>query len=163
MAGPFELNDFSPSSVGPTALFVDTSAFFAYFDSDADEHEPTRRFFRSLTGESPRFPYRPLYTSSYVVDELATLLQAERTAEIAIEALRLIFQLADDDMLEIVKESEDTFARTREEFYRYDDQEISFTDHMIAVQAHKRNIDHVLAFDGDFRTLDLTVIPHTRP
>lgn len=157
-----DLSGFSPSSPGPTGLFIDTSAFFAYFGSDAVEHEVTRRFFQSLTGASPRFAYRPLYTSTYVIDELATTLQAERNREIATDALRRVSLLADDEMLEIVGEVDEAFTRAREEFYRYDDHEISFTDHMIAVQARRRNVDHVLAYDGDFRTLGLTVIPHTQ-
>lgn len=158
----FELNDYAPSSRGPTPLFVDTSAFRAYFDADTEEHAITRDFFCSIAGENPRFPYRPLYTNSYVVDEVATLLQSARSHGVAADALEHVFMLADDGLLTILRESDEAFERTKEAFYRYDDHEISFTDQMIAVQANRHDIDHVLTYDGDFRTLGLTVIPHSR-
>jgi predicted nucleic acid-binding protein len=44
-------------------------------------------------------------------------------------------------------------------FDRFDDQTISFIDHSIAVLSRSRNIDHVFAFDDDFRTFDLTLVP----
>lgn len=158
----FELHDYAPTSRRPTALFVDSSAFRAYFDATTKEHEITREFFRSIAGESPRFPYRPLYTNSYVIDEVATLLQSARSHEVAADALEHVFALADDGMLTILRESGEAFERAKEAFYRYDDHEISFTDHVISVQANRHDVDHVLTYDGDFRTLGLTVVPHSQ-
>ena len=41
----------------------------------------------------------------------------------------------------------------------YDDQEISFVDHTTSVLADERDIDHIFAFDSDFRTLGFSLVP----
>jgi predicted nucleic acid-binding protein len=51
------------------------------------------------------------------------------------------------------------FDATADRFTTYDDQEISFVDHSTAVLADERDVSHVFAFDGDFRTLGFTVVP----
>lgn len=53
----------------------------------------------------------------------------------------------------------DVFDRTADQFEQYDDQTISFVDHMNAVLADEYDVDHVFAFDGDFATLGLTRVP----
>ena len=78
--------------------------------------------------------YRPLYTSTYVLDELVTLI------------------LSHPDKA--------NFDSTCEQFVRYDDHAISFTDHMSGVLAAERGIEHVFTFDPDhFRTLGFTAVP----
>jgi predicted nucleic acid-binding protein len=101
-------------------------------------------------------PYRPLYTSTYVVDELVTLLLSKGTHEYATEALD---RLLDSESIEVIFESEEAFAATRDRIERYDDRDISFTDHTSAVQMRERDVSHVLAFDGDFATLGFEQIP----
>lgn len=145
---------FAPDGSGPTALFLDTSGLFAYFHPDASEHDETRAFFRSVVDGS--IPYRPLYTNTYVVDELVTLLQSKATPAIAREAFE---RLTASDTVELIYESESQFDAVGDALETYDDHEISFTDHMIAVAMRERNVDHVLAYDGDFETLGLTAVP----
>ena len=145
---------FAPETDGPTGLFLDTSGLFAYFHPEAAEHETTRAFFRDVVRGTT--PYRPLYTNTYVVDELVTLLQSKATPELAREAYG---RLVDSETIELVYETESRFDAVGDALQRYDDHEISFTDHMIAVTMRERNVDHVLAYDGDFETLGMTVVP----
>ncbi len=42
---------------------------------------------------------------------------------------------------------------------RTGDRAVSFVDHTTAVLADERDVDHVFAFDDDFRTLGFTVVP----
>ncbi|WP_255192954.1 type II toxin-antitoxin system VapC family toxin [Natronobeatus ordinarius] len=145
---------FEPLQDGPTPLFLDTSGLFAYFHPRADEHEETKAFFdRIVTGSTP---YRPLYTNTYVVDELVTLLQSKATPSIAWEAFE---RIVESGAIELVYENESRFDAVGDALERYDDHGISFTDHMIAVTMRELNVDHVLAYDGDFETLGLTVVP----
>ena len=51
------------------------------------------------------------------------------------------------------------FDAATTEFNRYDDHDISLVDHLTGVLAAERDVDHVFAFDGDFRTLGFTVVP----
>ena len=51
------------------------------------------------------------------------------------------------------------FERTAEQFAEYDDQEISFVDHLNGVLATEFDIDHIFAFEDNFQTLGLTRVP----
>lgn len=150
MTGP----RFAPADDGPTALFLDTSGLFAYFHPRADEHDATREFFRAVVDGT--LPYRPLYTNTYVVDELVTLLQSKATPELAREAFD---RIVDSETIDLIYETESRFDAVGDALRTYTDHRISFTDHMIAGTMQERHIDHVLAYDGDFETLGLTVVP----
>ncbi len=117
---------------------VTASGLFAYFHPGASEHDETRAFFRS------------------VVDELVTLLQSKATPALARDAFE---RLTASETIELIYERESRFDAVGDALEAYDDHEISFTDHMIAVAMRERNVDHVLAYDGDFETLGLTVVP----
>lgn len=149
-----ELTELEPASDGPTALFLDTSTLFAYFHPDVAEHERVRQFFKRVGNNE--IPYRPLFTSTYVVDELTTLLLSKGSHEHARTALS---RTLDSDSIEVIRETEEAFTTTRERIERYEDHEISFTDHMSATQMRARDVTHVLAFDGDFETLGFDQIP----
>lgn len=47
---------FAPKTEGPTALFLDTSALFRYFDPDTEENDEVNRFFREFL---PELLYQP--------------------------------------------------------------------------------------------------------
>ncbi|MFC7079290.1 hypothetical protein [Halorussus caseinilyticus] len=51
------------------------------------------------------------------------------------------------------------FDAACEEFARYDDHQISFVDHTSSGLADRHDIDHIFAFDSDFRTFDFTLVP----
>lgn len=149
-----DLDGYRPSSPGPTGLFLDTSGLFALFHPDAVEHDSVTAFFQAIRSDD--LPYRPLVTNTHVVDELATLLVTTGGHEHARTALET---LSESDAISISRETDRRFDRTRERFLRYDDREVSFTDHYCAVEMDEMAIDHVLAFDGDFALFGFTVLP----
>jgi predicted nucleic acid-binding protein len=139
---------------GVKPLFIDTGAFYARFVGTAQRHERATAVFEAI-GES-EVAYRPLYTSTYVLDELVTLILSHRDHDAATAALKRVRQ----SPMIVVRPDEEDFGRTCDQFARYDDHEISFTDHMSAVLAADRDIEHVFTFDPDhFRTLDFTAVP----
>jgi predicted nucleic acid-binding protein len=148
------LAGFRPTTDGPTGLFLDTSALFAYFHPETDEHEEARAFLTAVGNND--IPFRPLTTSTYVVDELATLLLSKGTHELACTALE---RTLDSDAITVLPETDDRFAEARSGFERYDDHEISFTDQLIAVTMRDEGTDHVFAYDGDFETLGFEQLP----
>lgn len=135
-------------------LFIDTGAFYAQFVETAQRHERAAAMFELIgTGESV---YRPLYTSTYVLDELATLILSHGTHETASDALTRVRQ----SPTVIIHPDETDFDTTCERFARYEDHLISFTDHLSGVLAAERDIEHVFTFDPDhFRTLDFIAVP----
>jgi predicted nucleic acid-binding protein len=49
--------------------------------------------------------------------------------------------------------------RAIEQFRAYEDQSISLTAHVVAIQADDHGIEHVFSYDGGFRTLGLSTLP----
>jgi len=142
-------------TVSPRPLFIDTAAFFARFNERATEHDRARTVFRGI--RTGKLPYDPLFTSRYVLSELATLLLRKVGHRQAVDALATI---RDADSFNVLPMTGDSFDRTCEQFGRYDDQQISFVDHTSAVLASDRNIEYVFTFDqDDFQTLGFTVAP----
>lgn len=141
-------------SPGATPLFIDTGAFYARFVETAQRHTRATAVFEAIgTGEAV---YRPLYTSTYVLDELATLILSHRehaAATAAVDRIR-------ESPTTVIHPDEADFDTTCDQFARYDDREISFTDHMSGVLAAERTIEHVFTFDPDhFRTLGFIAVP----
>jgi len=143
---------FSPESDGTTALFLDTSALFPYFDPDTEEHKEINHFFREVL---PELPYRPLYTNQYVVDELVTLLLCKSDRDTAVKAYESI---TESDFITVLSVEDETFRETGERFLEHRSQS-SFTDYAIGVQSKERGIKYVLAYDGDFESLGLNTVP----
>lgn len=142
------------TEAGATPVFIDTGAFYARADRDDTHHESASRFFEDI--RSGKLPYRPLYTSQAVLSEFATLALYKLGHATASRALRAIRTAASIDVLPV---GNPTFERAAQQFEDYEDQQISFVDHTSCVLAEERDIDHVFAFDSDFRTLGFTLVP----
>lgn len=143
------------TAVAARTLFVDTSAFVAWFVTDDVNHEDAVTVFDGIRrGE---YPYRPLFTSRYVLSELATLLRRQASHDDAVRVLRAI---RESDSFVVLSMDETSFDQACVEFARYDDQRISFVDHTSGVLADENGIEHVFSFDvDDFHTLGFTVVP----
>jgi predicted nucleic acid-binding protein len=142
------------SGPGRTPVFVDTGAFYARADEDDEHHEAACVVFEGI--RSGELPYRPIYTSRAVLSELATLTLYKLGHHDAVRALNVI---RDSTSINVVTVDRSIFEIAARQFQAYDDQQISFVDHTTGVIADRRDVAHVFAFDGDFRTLGLTVVP----
>jgi predicted nucleic acid-binding protein len=142
------------SGPGATPLFVDTGAFYARADADDTHHETATELFEDIRAGD--LPYRPILTSQSVLSEFATLALYKLGHETAVRALTAIRA---SESINVVPVERGTFEAAAEQFEAYDDQEISFVDHTTGVLADERDIEHVFAFDSDFRTLGFTLVP----
>lgn len=139
---------------GATPIFVDTGAFYARADEDDNHHETATRLFEAI--RSGDIAYRPIFTSQSVLAELATLALYKLGHSAAVRTLNAI---RDSASINIVPVGRATFESAADQFEDYDDQEISFVDHTTSVLAAERDIEHIFAFDSDFRTLGFTLVP----
>jgi predicted nucleic acid-binding protein len=146
------MDRFAPETEGPTALFLDTSTLFPYFDPDTEEHEEVNTFFKEML---PELPYRPLYTNQYVVNELATLLLYKADRE---KAEKVYESVTQSEVIRLLSVDDSVFEEAGERFLE-GNEEVSFTDYTIGVHAGKKGIDYVLAYDGDFEHLGLNTVP----
>lgn len=144
----------SETDVGAASLFIDTGAFFAYYNDRDQHYERARAVFRAI--RSGALADEPLYTTRFVLAELATLLLHKIDHATTSRALRDV-QAGESSNVEHAAAG--PFVGAVEEFDRYDDHEITLVDHLTAVLARERGVEHVFSFDGDFRTLGFTVVP----
>lgn len=138
----------------PKPLFVDTNAFVAIFDEDDSHHERANDVLDGI--QERTLPYGPLFTSRYVLSETATVLLYGVGHREAVQALTTIRDSSTFNMLNVTTP---IFERTAQQFAAYDDQEISFIDHLNSVLSDEFDIEHIFAFEQDFRTLGLTRVP----
>lgn len=137
-----------------TPLFIDTGAFFAYYNDHDEQHTRARAVFREI--QAGNLAYEPLYTTRFVLSELATLLLFKVNHATASRALEDIHTAASFNVLQADAAA---FTDARAEFDRYDDQTITLVDQLTGVLADERDVDRVFTFDTDFRTLGFTVVP----
>ena len=72
----------------PQPLFIDTGAFFAWVNTYVGRHETAQSVFDALRREA--IPYQPLFTSRYVLSELATLTSRKVIHKTAVDVLQTI-------------------------------------------------------------------------
>ena len=144
----------SAADVRADPLFIDTGAFFAYYNDRDEHHEAARAVFQAIRASD--LAYSPLYTTRFVLAELTTLLLYEVDHATATRALGDILAAGS---FNVVQADPAAFADARDEFDRYDDHEITLVDHLTGVLADERGAKRIFAFDSDFRTLGFTVVP----
>ncbi|MFB6197561.1 MAG: type II toxin-antitoxin system VapC family toxin [Halobacteriaceae archaeon] len=139
---------------GTAPLFVDTGGFFAYFVENSPRHDRARGVMDAIQDGGLRF--RPMYTTGYVLSELATLILRKRSHKKAIDTLQ---RIRGSTIVNVLHPDEAQFETTCSEFGRFDDQHISFVDHMTGILADQVGAEYVFAFDSDFRTLGFSLVP----
>ena len=138
----------------PKPLFVDTNAFVALFDRDDMYHDRATAVIEGIQDRT--LAYGPIFTSRYVLSETATTLLYGVDHPAAVEAISTIRESSTFNMIEV---TDSLFERAVEQFTAYDDQQISFVDHLNGVLSDEFGIEHIFAFEDDFQTLGLTRVP----
>lgn len=139
---------------GPVPLFVDTNAIVAHEYARAARHDEVRPVIQAIGAND--LPYYPLVTNQYVLDEVVSLLLSRASTRVAHLALTHVL---DTDTFRVLDVDPSLVDRAIEQFHQYDDQSISLTDHVIAIQADDHGIEHILSYDGGFRTLGFATLP----
>lgn len=141
---------------GPVPLFLDTNVIVAQQYVRAARHDEVREVLDAI-GHN-QLPYYPLLTNQYVIDEVISLLLSHAGIRVAQQA---VDRTLETDTIRVLDVEPSLVDRAIERFRDYDDQALSLTDHVIAIQASDLGIDHVFSYDSGFRTLGCTVLPRT--
>ncbi|MFC3959070.1 type II toxin-antitoxin system VapC family toxin [Halovivax cerinus] len=135
-------------------LFVDTSGFYAAYVEDDVNHARAAAVLDAIRAGDQ---YAPVFTSRYVLAELATVILYQTSHRDAVSTLE---EIRSSETINVLPVDETTFDAAHEWFVRYDDQEIAFFDHLGGAIARHFEIEHVFTFDpDDFHTLGFTVVP----
>lgn len=136
-------------------IFVDTSAFLAYFVTADSNHEEAFLAFDELRGAR-----RPLFTSTDVLDEVVTFLRKRAGWEPAVEAGEAIRNPA---LFRTVPVDEPLREAAWKIFRESRWPGLSLTDCTSSALMRDRRIAEAFTFDDDFRRLGHQVRPGPRP
>jgi len=126
----------------PAAVVLDTSVLVAYFNTrDVHHAEAARIMVQIVTGRWGR-----ALLLEYVVLELATVLMARRSVEVATKAVDALLGAAEVDFVACSPR----FLGTVEAFRGQQGGTLSFADAAILAVARERAAGHVATFDEDF-------------
>ena len=101
-------------------------------------------------------PYRYLYTSNYVVDEVLTFLLYEAGPRVALEMLTL---LRSSPTLRILRVTEEVEAEADRHFRRFAPSRVSYTDCTTKALMDRESIRAAFSFDRDLQILGAERIP----
>ena len=135
-------------------LFVDTGPLVARVYRPDAHHRASIDVFRRLSAGD--LPYRLLYPSNFVVDEVLTRLLYEGGHAGALQGLRL---LRDSTVLRILHVTEEDEREADRVFSRFSDQRISYTDCTSKVLMDRHGIATAFSFDRDFEIMGCSRIP----
>ena len=130
-------------------LFVDTSAWCAYFDKSDSEHINASEYLEQITS--------PLVTSNYIVDETLTLIRKRIGHKLAIEIGK---QFLSGQIAQIIRVTPNDENSALKIFEKYSDKDFSFTDCTSFFIIERLKIKNVFAFDINFTQFGkLIVLP----
>src|SRR5207247_10983647 len=107
----------------PGTVFVDTSAWKAFYDENDDWHKEARGFMNSIGTTQP--PIRLFVTSDYVMDETLTLVRFAHSHSKAVEFANTISSSRATKLFFV---GEDLFNQALSMFIGHQDQQRTFTD-----------------------------------
>lgn len=122
-------------------MFLDSGYLVAYENADDQNHRSARDHWASLTSVPT------LVTTSYILDEVLTFLNARRQHQ---RAVSIGDRLMEGSFAELVHVDEDLLRRGLDLFRRRPDKRYSVTDCISFVVMRDRQIDTAYAFDDHF-------------
>lgn len=123
-------------------IFVDTGAFIGHYIEKDDHRDAAILGWRELKAKP-----QPLFTSSFVIDELLTYLGRRAGYRFAAERGRALFASA---TLVLLRPSPEDELLALDHFEKYADQEVSFTDCVSFALMQREGIRRVFTFDRHF-------------
>ena len=131
-------------------LFVDTSAWAAYYDTSDRWHQAARKALASLIDTRVTF-----VTTDYVLDETITLLLYHAGRRYALAFGETVQQ---SRQVQLVQVDASVWTKAWQLFRDYDDKFWAFTDCTSFAIIEKLGIRSVFAFDKDFERMGYTML-----
>ncbi len=132
-------------------IFIDTGAFIARYLSKDQYHRIALQTWRLLEDQKPR-----IFTSNFILDELATLLGRRADYQFAALRLKSIYSSAS---INIWRPDTDNELQALKWFTKYADQKVSFTDCLLFTMMSNAKIQKVFTFDKYFDLAGFERVP----
>ncbi|MHA1974789.1 MAG: type II toxin-antitoxin system VapC family toxin [Candidatus Hodarchaeales archaeon] len=134
--------------------FIDSSAFIAYANKTDQYHKDAADIFNKISDQHSI--YHQVFTSFYVIDETITTLLYHSNYKVARDWASKIFS---SKVIEIIVEDRELLIDAWNNFKKYYDKKLSYTDCVIVSLSRKYNIDQIFTFDEDFSKIGLDITP----
>jgi uncharacterized protein len=131
--------------------FLDTSYIVALEIKNKDVHSRVLDHWLSLVAQRPQ-----IVTTTYIFDEVVTLLNSRKLHGKAVEVGTLLLESPDILLIEI---DLSLFGRGWEDFKKYKDKSFSLTDCLSFVVMQERNITSALTLDLHFQQVGFQIFP----
>jgi len=135
-------------------LFIDTSAFVALEDEDDEEHRTALDYREKIRREET--PFRALYTSNYILDEVVTLLRLKLSHQAAVAFGENLRRSKIVRILRVTQMIEDNAWKI---FKQYSDKDFSFTDCTSFALMEQEAISAAFTFDKHFQQYGFQMVP----
>jgi uncharacterized protein len=132
-------------------FFLDTSYIVALEIKNEDVHNRVLEHWLSLASQRPQ-----LITTTYIFDEVVTLLNSRKLHGKAVEVGTLLLESPDILLIDI---DSSLFERGWQDFKRYKDKSFSLTDCLSFVVMQERNITNALTLDLHFQQVGFQIFP----
>lgn len=129
-------------------IFIDSSAFIAYFVSSDINHDKAGELFNEITEKE-------LVTSQEIIDETLNWLTRKVSKKITYEVGNL---LLNEDITRILQTLKEDKINALETIKRYSDHNLSFTDAISFTVIKRLKIKDIFSLDKDFNLLKVNNI-----
>lgn len=137
-------------------VFLGPKFLFSFFNKNDELHEVSRavvEFVRNGT-----LPYRQFITNDHAIDEAATRLKKRGSIRYADLLLRAF---EESGLFRLERVPEEAFETACDRFTRWNDNDASFTDFVIASHMEQIGVDHIATYDRHYRLFEVEPLPHT--
>jgi len=135
-------------------LFIDTTAFVALEDEDDKEHKPSLDYREKI--RQGKTPFRALYTSNYILNEVFTLLRLKLSHQVAVAFEENIKCSKILRILRVTPENENVAWNI---FKKYSDKDFSFTDCTSFALMEQEAMSTAFTFDKHFQQYGFQTVP----
>lgn len=131
-------------------VFIDTSAFIAYFIKQQEYHDEALRKYKSYRDQKAT-----LITSDYILDELFTWFNAKLPKSSLEKLLSTLEKIEETDQISILPIEKVIFKKAQEILLKFSEHKISFTDATTYVLYKDFSVDEIFTLDSDFKKMRL--------
>jgi len=135
-------------------LFIDTTAFVALQDEDDKEHKTALDYREKV--RRGKTPFRALYTSNYILDEVFTLLRLKLSHQSAVAFEENVKR---SKILRILRVTPEIENKAWNIFKKYNDKDFSFTDCTSFALMEQEAISTAFTFDKHFQQYGFQTVP----
>lgn len=132
-------------------VFIDTSAFIAYFIKQDEFHDDAIAKFKLYRQQNAKF-----ITSDYILDELQTWFSTKHSKNLLEKLVYSLQKIEEEGEIKVFSVDRAIFRKAQEVLIKFSDHKISFTDATSYIIYKDFSLDEIFTLDADFKKMRLS-------